>query len=43
VNDIVVDIGPDNGAPLLGEAVLERFGSVTFDYQRNVLRLSPQV
>jgi hypothetical protein len=36
VNDVVVAIGPDNSAPLLGESVLEKFG---FDYQRNVLRL----
>jgi predicted aspartyl protease len=41
VTGVLCNIGPDDGSLLLGRNVLEKFGSVTFDYQRNVLRLGP--
>jgi clan AA aspartic protease (TIGR02281 family) len=40
VRDVPAMVNPSAGGPLLGQAFLSRFGSVTIDYRRNTLVLN---
>jgi clan AA aspartic protease (TIGR02281 family) len=41
VNNVTALVSPPEGEPLLGQSFLSRFGTVTLDYNRMVLILSP--
>jgi clan AA aspartic protease (TIGR02281 family) len=41
VNDVTASVSPPTSEPLLGESFLSKFGTVTIDYNRLILTLSP--
>jgi clan AA aspartic protease (TIGR02281 family) len=41
VRNVTAGITPANGEPLLGQSFLSKFGTLTVDYKRLVLTLSP--